>query len=1039
MPVLKAYPMGHSGYIATVDIGDNEKGPMKYRSEKLYETIIVLDRSGSMDEYFRKLITKVLPEFFKLLSYNSEDEIHLITFDSRVSEYTCAVREFSFMRMEAGGATYFAPAVTKLHHLLDRTKKDRLVRILTISDGEVFDQKEVDQAGALLYRYCSRIRTRINSQAVRLFTSNTQPDTTALCSLLQINNVMEASLIDILASTPSKEIAIQMAKMFFDDISCKNKRITADSTIFFKNPWDVEATESLWLYSGQNMFWLKKLPVAPDYIRIDNLPLEIKKEPTLTLGKFHTLIDQKLDFIINQLKILKVVGTKEALETVKRMVDHFEQQESFLQKPLVVKAPDSTELSTELDTRFKEMITKGNKRISSTLAELANDNTVTDLNSAQKADYLRQVNLSRNSRGLARRAMKEGLDFDEIARNEVFEMAKHIGKFDGVSDHSHKRSFVSHATTLGGIRFLVNLTKEDAFQSFNVVDILEVFNFVGIACRGPIGDFTDAMVWKIQEIYPDCFVSLSDILSQHEGKPLTVPGTNKEITNVVPLFEDAKIGRFLKKHAPSLLEYSCSIGMRRVIAEVPMTIGYTISNGVWKMIEELDKQKSPEAIDTFLELIETYQMSVGKYFDHINPYLKVQNNGKLSFYTGFNAIPNMIIPLIQIFQQKDEEKLKLIPDILRSLFSYEVWMGVRRLYKHQENTKEIASDLLEKLLGIYLLKYKVKLKPLWEKEPDLEDIDFHDEPSIDYKRMTKFLKPLFYLRYLPLMPKFLAAAANNDTESIRNSAQISIESFMKALGVDYEYKKFLFYSIFQSLAFMTRAERGDVETETMKIADLKYEDEALKEVKNYIRSIYKAQYLADLAKKKKLEAEEVGTAVANEILGAETYSEIIDSWKNGIVRHDVNYKISTPSSPGFKTLIRGLCNDKLNVPQRKNIFKILLLGVDKDENPVWNHGGTCFLYKTDSIQKAFLLCGTRSEWGNLMKIAKIKRKHVYREATNRNGHGNSKPSFWALGYETLEEYQKAVSKADFLKYCQEHKDCCGVSRLDKDFLKLVFR
>lgn len=81
-------------------------------------------------------------------------------------------------------------------------------------------------------------------------------------------------------------------------------------------------------------------------------------------------------------------------------------------------------------------------------------------------------------------------------------------------------------------------------------EILQIVNIVGVACYGPIGDFPDASTWPIKEIYVGCYVSVADIITSfHQAggdEKLMAPGLDKEITNVIPIFDDPQIGVFLK-------------------------------------------------------------------------------------------------------------------------------------------------------------------------------------------------------------------------------------------------------------------------------------------------------------------------------------------------------------------------------------------------------------------------------------------------------------------------------------------------------------
>ena len=102
--------------------------------------------------------------------------------------------------------------------------------------------------------------------------------------------------------------------------------------------------------------------------------------------------------------------------------------------------------------------------------------------------------------------------------------------------------------------------------------ILQLANIVGAPCAAPIGNFVDPTTWRVDTILPGIYLSLSDILIAHlqgHGQSLFAPGhPDVVVTNVVPVFDDERVFHFLKKHARCLLEYTASIGMRRVLAEV---------------------------------------------------------------------------------------------------------------------------------------------------------------------------------------------------------------------------------------------------------------------------------------------------------------------------------------------------------------------------------------------------------------------------------------------------------------------------------------
>ena len=54
--------------------------------------------------------------------------------------------------------------------------------------------------------------------------------------------------------------------------------------------------------------------------------------------------------------------------------------------------------------------------------------------------------------------------------------------------------------------------------------------------------------------------------------------------------------------------------------------------------------------------------------------------------------------------------------------------------------------------------------------------------------------------------------------------------------------------------------------------------------------------------------------------------------------------------------------------------------------------------------------------------------YVYRgRKPNRHGHGNDKPSFWAMGYQTLQEMIDNITDDEWTAYRKIHNNCCGTN------------
>ncbi|CAF0807666.1 unnamed protein product [Adineta ricciae] len=983
-----------------------------------------------------RFVNQILPSIFKALGYHSDDVITLITFDNQANVFDMPLKNFTTFAIKCQGGTYMATGITALtDFILNKLSKDcRSLRLLTISDGEVADQQLVQ---SLATQLATLIKNDfiINSQAVRLFTSSAQPDTRAVSSLLQLNNVSSVNLLDLRTDLENELIASTIASLYSDDSLDRNALLKSDEAILKSNPWQSTTYDTIPLFSGENLFWLSKLPTGN--LTVGDSNVEVHMQQSLTVDGYEKLLKTKIDYYINQMKILKVVNTKESLDEINKMMAYFQNMESSLS----ANEDDVQALLNDSSLRarvqyLKASIARRKKSFVMRMSQIANDDKVSQLNSAQQAEYLRVVDSSsKNARGLARRAVTQGLDFNETLRKEVRQMAEHVDELKDVDDDNHLVSFFSQDTTLGGIRAVCQLVADDLLDDLDANDILRMINIVGVACSGPIGEFPDPMTWRVNEIFPGCYVSLADVLMafvQSHGQPLRTPATNKDIANVIPIIEDQRIAKFLQKYAPSVLEYTCSIGMRRLVADVPMTAGYTICAGIWKLVEDLNVNKSELQLKTFEHLVKTYEMVVGNYFQHIMPYIKEQNTS-MSYYIANNGTTNMISPLIKLLRENDAQKLQQIPKILRALYTYEIWQAVRRQYKNRDDSDLIAQKMLERLIGLDLNAHRTPLQALYEPEPPLADIVFHDQVHIDKSYLDELLQTVYYVDYVTLLPKYLSAAVNGDIESIKQIPPVDESFICKELNISYDLETFKFYNVFQALVYTSKASRVNSDNETMKMIDLVDEQAARKVVQDYIRKRFENQYATDLATKGQTERTTLASTLVQSILDAPKHDEMVMLLREGLTRGKVRANITNTSSLGYAELKNRCLDLNEQVPRRLDILKVILLGRDYKNNdePVWNNGNALFTSKLAEFEHVFVTLGYAEEWA-LIKAEHMKRNlYTYRDGFNRHGHGNTKPSYWAYGYMTLQLYKENISCEDFEEYCKIHHNCCGVSQISQ--------
>lgn len=386
---MKTHELAENEFIGTVQI---VKAPKNQQNPSLLQTIIVLDRSGSMGSNVELIVNNILPHFLSKLFYDDNQVVHLITFDTDTELFSTNIKMLETMKIASRRGTVMTPAVVKLQELLKTFDCIKPIRLLTISDGQVHDCVNVQSSASQLVEFLKKHNFSINSQVVRLFTGNSQPDTTALASLLQLNNTTTSILIDISSSVACEEIVDKMVDLFkTDNLDC-GQTLTTKGSILLKYPWETSSSH-LTLTPGDNLFWLKSIP--DNETKINNNQVIVVPQQSLTVLKFQALMD---NFIADHMRLLKIIGTRETENTVIQMLEYFEQKEDYL---------ISNSLAVQIGLDWIH-----SKKISKVLDVIAKDDSIKSLDPAQKAEYLRQTGSSKENPTFVERLFATGIDID---------------------------------------------------------------------------------------------------------------------------------------------------------------------------------------------------------------------------------------------------------------------------------------------------------------------------------------------------------------------------------------------------------------------------------------------------------------------------------------------------------------------------------------------------------------------------------------------------------------------------------------------------
>jgi len=721
-----------------------------------------------MGHHARRLITQLFPNVLEKLGYANDRKVHVVTYESNTSyQLTTLDGLRNIKRIEQGG-TYMAPVPNTLLPILIPEKQPKGKResgflIVTVSDGQIFDQEQTLQNASTLAEAIKGAPVgTIRSHAIR-FDTGGQADTRALSSLLQLDNSgMPVELLNISQRCDDADFVAQVVHALEEGGGVMTLNLKGATVRRF--PWATEGADNLPVHIGTNISWIDSVPES---MTIDGQMVDIKvSDATLNRSAFMALLGKQFNGFLQRARVLKVVGTTSSLDEVSRMVQYFDGLERSWEVA-EEKATDTTNLTNlqKRTNRLKRHIQKTATSLRFQFNSIMNDARVNKMNASQQADYLRSVDFTKNTaRGLARRGADSSgeFDFDEVTRKEVLAMHDNISELADVDDTNHLVSFYSRATTLEGIKTVCGLVEEGVLGEVTTAQVIELFNIVGVPCDAPIGDFPDAMSYRINSMHFDCYVSLADVLVykvESGGLDLDTPGTRSKIVNVVPVFEDPRIGRFLRKYAPTLLEYVASVGMRRVIVDVPMTLGYTLLAGVWKMVEILGGEKgtaSEVAVRTFLHFIDQLPVCVGKYFAHTMPLLTHDNsNERLSYHLLNNGVTNMMVALLQGLRKGIKFDMA---KLLRALYTFEVWQAVRKRYRQTEDGPAECERMIHRLFEVDFNKWRVPVTPLFEKDLDENDVPASWPSAVSESYVTDLWKTAGTSTTLPFSRPSLPSA-----------------------------------------------------------------------------------------------------------------------------------------------------------------------------------------------------------------------------------------------------------------------------------------
>ena len=1023
-----------AGYVAEFFVKEREN------QSKLndIELIMIVDRSGSMGQYYTKIFQKVMPLLLEKINYPENKKVHFITFDSSIENRKLTKEEFLNPQKEnARGCTYMQGVFQELEKII--VNQNLSYRILTLSDGDLHDSRETSNKASEFY---SKIKGKysINSQAIRFFSSSyANPDTLGLASVIQLNTIKDTTLLDVNAKDDESLIADKLSKLFINDGLGNKIVLISDKSNIKSAPWE-EKSNQIVLAPGRNVFWLDDISQFNIQVNDEKpVKVDIQNGEDINLENYGTILADKIKVFMTKLKILKILENEKAKEEIEVMVKYFKEFEETLDK---VNQEELVLKDGKMNSRIqyiKKLINQRKGLISNQMEAIKNEQKLSELNSQQKADYLRNVDNTKLGKSLAKRAVDSGLDFTEAIKDEILEMKRHLNEISEIDYSNDPISFYSTSSTLESIKTLCALDEDPVFGEMSATDFLELVNIVGIAALGTEGDYVDPLLYLAKAVYPGCYISVSDIITAEsiskKQKKLMAPGINQEINNCIPVFTDQKVYEFLRKYAPTILELTAGIGMRRVLGDIPKTFEATVLAGLWKMIGIVKGSEKLEInAKSLLELIRTMVIVAGNHNEDVLQVIQDQfhkdETKKLGLYLNGYGLFQLLPVLYKIGSQNMLSKEEL-QKFLRSIYRFEVYKIMRkniRSNKTEKEQKDYIEKTLNEALGIDFEKYGTKLPEMFEKKLDPQ---FCDQYVINKEAIEKFKKQLGWIENIPYAYLVFQAAQKTDAiNEIKNMPQFTLEMKKDYFGINYDFDKFLIFNIVQSLCFKEKIDRENENDKIMKIIDSNDETDVDKFLKEQTKHIYSSKYNIENQKQIKLQNEIITKELVEKLINAQNLEEFYNLMRNGITKGYLTHIIKDESTKGYNDLKNILLDEKKEVPLRFEKIRGILSGLDEKGEILWNKGNAV-RNKRIHYQK-FIEINKPDLW---KEINEVNLTHKYREKENRQGHSNKKQSYWAIGFDTLDQFYKKSDKNTVENYKKAHTNCCGLTKKGENSLK----
>lgn len=933
------------------------------------EYVLVMDTSGSMGNHACDILTTV----GKTIARAKIPAIDIITFSHCVQRHKNVAAngfpEIIARYRTLGNWTRMKDAISML---ADYALRD-FTTIIVISDGELHDREET-------MKMCERMRStfarsNVSVYAIRLHTTQSSPETLGLAGVMAMGNVHSSELIDVNGATDYHDmLSVQLESIM--TMPCMKIMSTEERLAHTQTSAGVKSivTPGSFFIRGTTLpsIWVGGHPVSIDVA-------------TQSIGVY---LDRIAEDIESRVRLARVTGNKQECEAI---LAHIRQAEEELARE---EAAADDALGASRVRRAIAEARRQQKGMSGRLAEIANNDRVGAMNAQQCADYLRTTTNTRKARATASRQMTD--DVTAAIIKELRNLARYAHLMP--ADDPDFISTISQMST--GESFRDIFACQDDLEALNAAQILELIGIVGMAACGRVGDYPDPMCYKLEAvgsqnqnqnqtrndqvgktaehtpaIYTHTLYSCGDLMrawrwavERQTEPPKAIDGGM--ITAVIPLMTPEMQAWIMKySRDPPTDDISAPI-LLESMAGISMRRMITAVPQTYLYLLvagywELLLAKPTELVISMRARLRKLLDPYRAYWDWVKPTW--DGSGRMC-WIGNNGLSNTLV-----FARADDP---LISHIIHSAFSFDCYQLVRKK-SHPDSTGVTRDEFAARVIRgtVSPADDKIYVSELFRW--DISTLAW----QANAEAVTRWIGHPYWKNAVEICAHF--GVTITSAQSLGYLVQ-SLKYWEKKLRVVGESHPF--------------RELSSDAAASLQITEL------LSEYADEIRA----------ARKKERRTAAHAAALSRLIMLAagadrERFCELLKGGLSVPFEGETIHVTITPMN--FGPLV-----DVLPVDER---LQMLITGKYRGEI-CWNNGN--FIRR----HTAFRRFRDSAEFIAMMRDASTNEVHRYRDAPNRHGHSNDKPSYYAYGFQTIENYRDSVSADEWADYCSQHKGCCGL-------------